>query len=327
MPSSPRIGRRDWPRSRVDARPGAADTLESILAEVAGALATAGYDQPRRRARQLIAGALGLSAAELLIQPERAIGRSETVRLLGLAGRMTRGEPLSRVLGRREFWGLDFALSDETLDPRPESETIVEAVLARVLDRGNSVRLLDLGTGTGCLLLALLSELPTATGFGIDLSEGAAATARRNAAALGLASRARFLVGDWGSALAQRFDVIVANPPYIATTALSELPRHVSGYDPRRALDGGEDGLAAYRCIARGLPGLLAPSALFVGEVGAGQAAAVAMLLKRCGLSLEAIVRDLAGIERCVVARGASLDKAELSAVVQKNLGMCRRHV
>ncbi len=216
---------------------------------------------------------------------------------------MTRGEPLSRVLGRREFWGLDFALSNETFDPRPESETIIEAVLARVCDQLSPFRFLDLGTGTGCLLLALLSEFPAATGFGVDLSEAAAATARRNAETLGLAGRACFFVGDWSGALAQRFDVIVANPPYIATAALAELPDEVSGYDPRRALEGGEDGLAAYRSIAAHLPGLLAPSAMFVAEVGAGQAAAVAAILKDCGLTLEAIDRDLAGIERCVVAR------------------------
>jgi len=305
-----------------------ADTLGSILAEAAKALTDAtGCDQPRRRARQLIAAVLGLPAAELLAHPERPLGRSEASCVLGLVDRMTRGEPLSRVLGRREFWGLDFALSDETLDPRPDSETIVDAVLARVPGRGSPFKLLDLGTGTGCLLLALLSEFPAATGFGIDLSEGAAATARRNAAALGLAPRARFLVGDWGSALGQRFDVIVANPPYIASAALSELPRRVSRYDPRRALDGGEDGLTAYRTIAAGLPRLLAPSALFVGEVGAGQAATVATLLQRCGLVIEAIELDLAGIERCVVARKTAGDPAELTPGGQKNLGMCRRRV
>jgi release factor glutamine methyltransferase len=303
--------------------PGMAGTLGSILAEVAGTLATAGGDQPRRRARQLVAGALGLSATELLMHPESAIGRSETARLLGFARRLTRGEPLSRVLGRREFWGLDFTLSDETLDPRPESETIVEAVLVRVSDRASSLRLLDLGSGTGCLLLALLSELRAATGFGVDLSKGAVATACRNAQALGLAGRARFFVGDWGSALARGFDVVVTNPPYIATAALAELPREVNAYDPRRALDGGEDGLGAYRNIVAHLPTLLAPFAIFVAEVGQHQAGAVAMLLERCGLYVEAIERDLAGVERCVVARKIAGDKAEPSADVEKNLGMC----
>ena len=195
-------------------------------------------------------GSLDISQTELLLHPERVLGCSEAVRLLGLVDRMTRGEPLSRVLGRREFWGLDFALSDETLDPRPESETLVEAVLARVCDRESPLSLLDLGTGTGCLLLALLSELPAATGFGVDLSEGAAATARRNARNAGACRSRPLLRRRLGGALAQRFDVIVANPPYIATAVLADLPDEVSGFDPRRALDGGEDGLAAYRSIA-----------------------------------------------------------------------------
>ena len=324
MRSSPRIGQRDWPRWRVSLL---TDTLGSLLGEAVAALTSAGSDQPRRRARQLIAASLGLSAAELLMDPERPLGCSAVVRVLGLVDRMGRGEPLSRVLGRREFWGLDFALSDETLDPRPESETIIEAVTARVCVRSRPLRMLDLGTGSGCLLLALLSEFPAATGFGVDLSIGAAATARRNAETLGFAGRARFVVGDWGGALAQRFDVIVANPPYVATATLRELPHEVSGYDPQRALDGGEDGLAAYRSIAVQLPALLAPSAIFAAEVGAGQAAAVATLLRRCGLFPEAIERDLAGIERCVVARETADGRARLSDRGQKSLGMCRRHV
>jgi release factor glutamine methyltransferase len=303
------------------------DTLGSVLAKAVAALGKAGCDQPRRRARQLVAASVGLSAAELLTDPERPLGCSETARLLGLVYRMARGEPLSRVLGRREFWGLDFALSDETLDPRPESETIVEVVLARVCDRCGPLRLLDLGTGTGCLLLALLSELPAATGFGIDFSKGAVATACRNAQRLGFADRAHFFVGMWGSALAQRFDVIVANPPYIATAALAELPNEVGGYDPQSALDGGVDGLTAYRSIAAELPALLSPFAMFVAEVGAGQAENVAAILKDRGLFPETIERDLAGIERCVVARKIAGVPAVPSDSGQKNLGMCCRHV
>jgi release factor glutamine methyltransferase len=299
-----------------------ADTLGSLLDEATAALAEAGRVEPRRRARQLIASSLNISAAELLMYPDRVLCRSEASRLLGLVDRMTHGEPLSRILGRREFWSLDFALSNETLDPRPESETVVEAVVSRVCDRLSPLRLLDLGTGTGCLLLALLSEFPAATGFGVDLSEEAVATARRNAETLGFGGRACFFVGEWSSALAQRFDVIVANPPYVATAALRDLPDEVSLYDPRRALEGGEDGLAAYRSIATALPALLAPFAMFVAEVGVGQAGAVAVILKGCGLSLEAIDRDLAGIERCVVARQLTGRPAELLAGGEKNLGM-----
>lgn len=303
------------------------ETLGSVLAHAATTLSKAGCEEARRRARQLVAASLGLSPTELLMNPDRTLACSEAVRLLGLVGRMARGEPLSRVLGRREFWGLDFVLSAETLDPRPESETVVEAVLARLLDRGGAFKFLDLGTGTGCLLLALLSEFPSAIGFGVDVSEGAAATARRNARALGLIGRAAFLVADWASALCHQFDVIVANPPYIATAALADLPRQVGGFDPRRALDGGEDGLAAYRSIAAHLPTLLGPFGIFVAEVGAGQAGAVTTILQNRGLAVEGIERDLAGIERCVAARASALEGPGLTVSGQKILGMCRRRV
>ncbi len=265
-------------------------------------LGKAGCDQPRRRARQLAAGALNVSAAELLLDPQRHLDSGEARRLAGLVKRMAVGEPLSRILGRREFWGLDFELSPDTLDPRPDSETLVEAALARV-GRRAPLNVLDLGTGSGCLLLALLSELPVATGVGVDLSPAAAAMADRNARRLQLADRCLFLAGNWGDAIGRRFDVIVANPPYIATPILRELPAAVRRYDPPRALDGGADGLAAYRSIAALLPALLVPAGLFVAEIGADQAADVVAILSGCGLSCEAVERDLAGLERCVVAR------------------------
>jgi release factor glutamine methyltransferase len=280
-----------------------ADTLEAVVAEAAAVLARAGRTEPRRCARRLIAATLDLAPAELLMRSEQAIGREAAVRVRRLVKRVARGEPVSRAIGRREFWGLDFALSADTLDPRPDSETILEAVLARLGDRAGQLRVLDLGTGAGCLLLALLSELPAAFGLGIDISEGAVATARRNAHALGLAGRACFFVGDWASAVGEEFDVIVANPPYIATAALANLPVEVREHDPWRALDGGEDGLDCYCRITEQLPALLAPGGIFAGEVGAGQAAAAAAVLEARDVYLEAFERDLAGIERCVVAR------------------------
>ncbi len=212
-------------------------------------------------------------------------------------------EPLSRILGTREFWGLEFSLSADAFDPRPETETVVEAVLALMSDRNRPYRLLDLGTGSGCLLLALLSELPAATGIGVDIAPGAVASARANAAALGLAGRARFAVGDWGGAVGGNFDVIVANPPYVATAAIAALPREVKDYDPLRALDGGADGIEPYRIIAADLPRLLCPGGIFAAEIGAGQHAEVAAILEARGLAIEVVAADLAGIARCVVAR------------------------
>jgi release factor glutamine methyltransferase len=297
--------------------------LGSILAEAAAALRAAGIDEPRRRARRLVAGLLEMSQSELVSHPEREIAAGEGERLRRSLARMVRGEPLSRILGWREFWGLRFALSPDTLDPRPDSETLVEAVLARIGERAAPLSVLDLGTGTGCLLLALLSELPAASGIGIDLAKGAAATARRNAEALGLGHRARFAVGRWGSALSGEFDVIVANPPYVARAELACLPPEVVRYDPRSALDGGEDGLAAYRQIAGQMPRLLAAGGIIAAEVGFGQAAAAAEIFAAAGLSIDGIDCDFAEVERCVVARKGEAAQAAASSRGQKNLGMC----
>jgi release factor glutamine methyltransferase len=277
--------------------------IGSILAETAVMLAEAGLDEPRRRARRLIAAALGLSMAEVFARPERVLSQEEYSRIAAFGRRVVAREPLSRVLGRREFWGLDFILSPDTLDPRPETETIVEAVLARLADRASAYRFLDLGTGSGCLLLALLSEYPNANGIGIDIAFGAATAARHNAERLGFQERACFIVGDWGAALAGAFDAIVANPPYIATAELAGLPPEVRDHDPPRALDGGADGLAAYRAIARELPRLLVPGGLFAAEIGAGQAEAAAKILNAGGLVLEDITPDLSGIARVLIAR------------------------
>jgi len=277
-------------------------TVSSVLTEAAAALSKSGHIEPRRRARQVIGASLGLEPAELLLYADRVLDGPQVEQLRSHTERLAAGEPLSRILSRREFWGLNFDLTAETLDPRPESETVVAAVLARV-DRKAPLRLLDLGTGSGCLLLALLSELHAAFGVGVDLSPSAAAMAERNAQSLGLAERARFFVADWGSALAERFDIIVANPPYVTTSALEELPLEVSRYDPALALDGGDDGLRAYRVIATHISHLMAVFALFALEVGAGQASAVAAILGSHGLSIEAIERDLAGRQRCLVAR------------------------
>jgi release factor glutamine methyltransferase len=285
-----------------------ADTLGSILAEAAAALSAAGFDDPRRRARRLVAASLDLSPTELLSHPELTLERLAVERLRDSVTRMVGGEPLSRVLGWREFWGLRFALSADTLDPRPESETLVEAVLRRIADRSAPLCFLDLGTGTGCLLLALLSEFPAAIGIGVDIAAGAVMTARENAAELGFAVRARFVVGDWSSAVSGRFTAIVANPPYIADAALAGLAAEVSRYDPKRAVDGGEEGLAAYRSISKAVPALLASGGIFAGEIGAGQAPAIAAILTAGGLLIDGIERDLAGIERCIVAR---LDESE----------------
>jgi len=279
-------------------------TVGSALDDAAAALAAAGFDEPRRRARRMLAAALRVSAAEIFAHPEEALTAAEEARVSEVLTRMIAREPLSRIVGKREFWGLEFVLSAETLDPRSDSESVVEAVLSRLPDRSRTYRFLDLGTGTGCLLLALLSEFPRANGVGIDVAAGAALTARRNATLLGLADRAYFAVGDWAGAIAGGFDAVVANPPYILTRVIPELPPEVRDYDPKQALDGGPDGLLAYRAIAADLRRLLRPSGLFAAEIGLGQAEVVTGILVENGLVIDGFAADLGGVIRCVVARG-----------------------
>jgi release factor glutamine methyltransferase len=282
-----------------------AGTVADAVARAADRLAAAGAAAPRREARLLAAIALGVEPGEIFAYPERAVTPAEMAWIAVLADRRAGGEPVSRLRGRREFWSLEFLLSPDTLDPRPDSETVVAAVLDRIADRTAPLRLLDFGTGTGCLLLALLSELPNGFGVGVDRAEGAARTARRNAERLGLAARAGFLVGSWGEALDAKVDVIVSNPPYIPSGALAGLPPEVARFDPPLALDGGADGLAAYRALAGETKHLLRPGGLAAFEVGAGQAPAVAALMSSAGLDVRETRRDLAGIERCVVATPA----------------------
>jgi len=278
-------------------------TVGEVLDEIAAALTAAGLEEPRRVARRIVVTVLGLSPAEVFAHPQRHLGEEERQRIEAIAQRVAAREPLSRIIGRREFWGLDFVLSPETLDPRPETETIVEAVLARLTDRQKRYRFLDLGTGSGCLLLALLHEYPNARGIGVDVAYGAAITARHNAARLGFGERARFVVGNWGEVLAGRFDVVVANPPYIARAELMTLMPEVREHDPHRALDGGADGLDAYRAIAPDLPRLLQPGGFVAAEFGIGQADAITKMIGDRGLAVEAITADVAGIARVIVAR------------------------
>jgi len=181
-------------------------------------------------------------------------------------------------------------------------------VLRRFPDRSAPLRLLDLGTGTGCILLASLAEFPNALGFGVDLSAGAATAALRNAGSLGFAGRSHFIVGDWGAAISGKFDAVVANPPYIPTEQLTKLPPEVGLYDPHLALDGGRDGLDSYRALATDVINLLGPRGIFVTEAGSGQAPAVAAILRARGLIIEGSERDLAGVCRCVVARAGGHD-------------------
>ena len=274
-------------------------TAAELLTAAAGRLVEAGIENPRREARLLLNLALGIDANARL--PEREIAPADAALFETFVARRAGHEPYSRIAGRREFWSLDFALSPDTLDPRPDSETLIEAALERIADRAATLSVVDFGTGTGALLLALLSELPNATGIGVDISAGAVETARRNAAALGLSARAGFVLGRWGEGLTTPADVIVTNPPYISAKDMSRLPPEVREFDPAAALDGGPDGLSAYRELALDLKRLLSESGIALCEIGAGQAPAVTAIMAASGLDLTGSRADLAGIERCLV--------------------------
>lgn len=264
------------------------------LAAITERLKAAGIEAPRREARLILAAALGTNAAGLMARDEVDEAAYEP-----LVARRAAREPLAYITGHREFWGLDFAVSSATLIPRPDTETLVEAVL----DSGQKPRtILDLGTGTGCLLLAILHEMPHAFGIGTDINPTAATLARNNARSLGLASRAAFLAGNWADALAQKFDLVLSNPPYIEQAGLAALMPEVQTYEPATALDGGADGLTAYRAIISALPGILAENGLAVLELGAGQATSVVALAAAAGFS-STLRPDLAGIERALLLR------------------------
>lgn len=279
-------------------------TLAGALAAAARRLADAGIDNPTGDARLLARQALGLSPEALVRDRDRVIAPAEGAALDALLARRAAHEPVSRILGVREFWSLAFAISPACLDPRPDSETVVETALAHFDAEGGRDRpwrLLDLGTGSGCLLLALLAELPNATGLGVDASADALAVAAANAARLELAGRARFVAGDWTNSVTGMFDAIVANPPYIESGGIAGLAPEVRDWDPRAALDGGPDGLDAYRAILPGLAARLAPGAVAAFEIGHGQAGHVAALARRAGLVPARVRRDLAGRDRCLL--------------------------
>lgn len=287
---------------------GQGDTLGSVLLAATRRLAAAGVDSPRRDARLLAAHALGLDSREAILWPERPLSVSERCAVQAAIARRAAREPVSRIIGQRGFWTLTLGLNPDTLDPRPDSEAVIEAALATVADRKASLTVLDLGVGSGCLLLALLSELPNATGVGVDISPGAVAMASRNAAAAGLAARVCLQTGDWGlgdwrKGVKGSFDLVLSNPPYIPDGEIETLAPEVAAFDPRRALAGGADGLDAYRILAPQVVAVLRPQGVAVLEVGSGQADAVRTLLEAAGLEFIGVHPDLSGVERCVLMR------------------------
>ena len=270
------------------------------ITNAAPQLSAAGIEDARREARLLLSAATGWDSAAIIAHPERLLDGEQERQLAELLHRRAGREPLSRILGWREFWSLRFALGPDTLDPRPDSETLVAAAL-EFTGRDRALSVLDLGTGTGCLLLAFLSEALHAQGLGIDLSNGALAIAEANARDLGLSARARFRQGDWGRGLDHRFDLVLCNPPYIPAGDIEGLAPEVARFDPALALAGGSDGLDAYRRLSDELPRLLLPDGLAIVEIGDGQEASATAILAHSRLVPRGSRRDLAGIARCLI--------------------------
>jgi release factor glutamine methyltransferase len=273
-----------------------------VIEEATRQLAAAGVESARTEARLLYAHALGVHRDETLsadLQPTP--GQAEA--FAAMVARRTAREPFAYITGRKEFWSLDFAVGPGVLVPRPETETLIEEALRAMPDKNAPLSIADLGTGSGALLIAALKEFPRAAGLGIDSSAEALAYAQRNVFAHGLSERARLRLDDWAAVRQDSFDLVFANPPYIPSGEIDGLDLEVSRFEPRAALDGGADGLSAYRALAVLLPGMLKKAGRAILEIGAGQA--VEPLFQGSGLRLAGIAPDLGGIPRAVLLEKA----------------------
>jgi release factor glutamine methyltransferase len=285
----------------------AGQTVEAARRTLAARFKSGHIDSAELDARILIGAALGLDLTGLIASAGRHVTPDEASRLEEFARRRAEGEPVARILGNKEFWGLPLQLSAATLIPRPDTETVVELALEiaqGAFKPGRRLWIADIGTGSGAILLAMLSELPDAYGVGTDISVAALQTAKGNAVQLKLDGRAGFVACDYAAALCGPFDLIISNPPYIRSGEIACLATEVRDHDPRAALDGGVDGLDAYRALIPEAARVLAPHGVVVVESGFGQSADIAQLMAKAGLTPEsAPKRDLAGICRAVAGR------------------------
>ncbi len=281
-------------------------TVAELVQSVARRLEDVGITEGRLEARLLLGEAADWPLEKIVAERDTPLESGVVARVERLAARRLAREPMSHVLGWREFWSLRFKVTSDVLTPRPDSETLVEAVMRALPDRAAKLRLLDLGVGSGCLLLSLLHELPHASGVGIDRSARALVVARQNARALDLAGRAELRAGDWGEGIEEVFDIVVSNPPYVPSDDIETLDPEVSEHEPWLALDGGADGLDCYRRLAGQLGYLVRPGGIVALEVGKGQAAMVARLIRAAGFIDISTHNDLAGIPRAILARRSS---------------------
>ena len=277
-------------------------TIGSALGDAERILLVAGIDTPRLDAKILLAHVLGCQVQGMGFRTDQTLSDEQSQRFFQLIQRRLDRQPVSQIIGERGFWTLDLTVTSDTLAPRPDSESLIEAVLEVLPDRNQPLRVVDFGTGTGCLILSVLSEYPHSFGLAVDLSPAALAVASGNALRCNLSDRVQFIQSRWASALPdQHFDLVLSNPPYIPDAEIDGLEPEVSRWEPRLALSGGPDGLECYRDLVPQIARILAPSGWAVLEVGQGQAADVAALGEQAGLKFKGTRRDLGGIERCVI--------------------------
>jgi release factor glutamine methyltransferase len=288
-------------------------TREQALRDLRRTLTDAGFETAGLDARLLVLAALAISPTDLITRPDVPLTAEEAERLAAFARRRLTHEPVARIVGEREFWGLPFRLSPETLVPRPDTETVIETALALLPDRQAPLTIVDFGTGSGCILTALLHELPQARGLGIDRSLGALQTARLNAEMNGVGDRSLFAASDWASAVRGPFDLIASNPPYIASPEIARLDAEVREHDPLLALDGGADGLDAYRILLEEAERLLRPGGLMVLEIGYDQADPLRHLAQARGLEVLRVAHDLGGNPRCVALKRTDFQARRIS--------------
>lgn len=287
--------------------------LQSEIISAKDALRTAVLMLQRARiesasldARLLLEYVLGVTREELLADASLVLSPEQDVHYQDLITRRMRRQPVAQLVGRREFWGMDFAVTGDTLDPRADSETLIQALLEKLRDRSAAIRILDLGTGTGCLLLSLLKEFPAAKGVGVDICTKALDVARANAAKNELQDRASFTQSCWSEKVEGKFDIVISNPPYIPTATIATLAPEVSEFEPKGALDGGVDGFDCYREIIAALPQLLSEEGIAALEMGIGQQREMENIVAQHGLKTVGVKDDLAGIPRCILIKHSS---------------------
>jgi release factor glutamine methyltransferase len=277
-------------------------SIKDLLLQGRDILKQAGINSYLLDCRLLLEAAANLTHEQIIINPDQILAAPQQERFLEFITRRANREPVSHIIGKREFYGIEFIVTKDTLDPRPDSETIIEAALKNFPDRTTPLKILDLGTGSGCLLLTLLSLYPNATGLGVDISKAALDVAKANSAQLSLEARATFQLGDWGDGIEAKFDLIISNPPYIKNDDIESLEQEVKLYEPHSALAGGMDGLDCYRQIAPFIGNLLDNKGIAIFEIGQGQEQDISDILFEHKINTLSYARDLQGIIRCVIA-------------------------